>query len=174
MGHKIDCTVISQDLFHVALVQMETSTNRDNNYPTEGSIDLVAKKLSEEPNFKVSIHSISSRIDQFSKTLNTLEQLKPQAVVLLTDLENIEELHQFAYQYNNTFHNSPNILFVQNQGVFTAEMYQNFPSFDLALKDSNVALIVDICRALHQREFATSPIDFQKLGNVLWRKNASE
>ena len=174
MEHKIDCTISNQDIFHISLVQLEGSSGTENNRPAEISIEFVAQKLSEEPGFKISLHSISPRIKQFSKTLKTLEPLKPQALVLLTDLDNLEVFHQFAYQYNNTFHNSPNILFVQNQRVFTAEMYQNFPSFDLALKDSNVALIVDICRALHEREFATSPIDFQKLGNVLWRKNASE
>ncbi len=174
MEHKIDCTISKQEIFHVALVQMEILSGKVNNYPTEISIELVAQKLREEPNFEISRHTVSSGIEQFSKTLKILEPLKPQALVVLTDLDNLEVLHQFAYQYNNTFHNSPNILFVQNQGVFTAEMYQNFPSFDLALKDSNVALIVDICIALHEREFATSPIDFQKLGNVLWRKNASE
>ena len=168
MDNKIDCTVSKEHEFHVILLSIDGHGVGDN------ITDVISQRLTQTARIKVSKFDQGSRIQDFYQLLNLFEAVRPQALVIISRFDRPELAQLVAYQYNNTFHNSPNILFGPHEIADPLEVFEGNRSFDLAVTKCDVDALVSLVLAISDRETEDSPIIFDRLRNVLYRQEGKE
>lgn len=171
MDNKIDCTASIDDAFRVAVLTFEEHAQKEAAAELRTAADTVAGRLADLPRVEVVRHDLSKDADRFVLLLEDMTRLVPQAMVIIAGAESIVDARIAAVGYNNTFHNSPSIVFSAQRGIAPMELVGAQWSFDLGVMTGDVDALCHLINAISGRETEDSPIALDRMDNVLWRKD---
>lgn len=163
--NKIDCTKKPQENFTIEIVRYAEEV------PSRISFALDAlERLAG-----VTVHSSvfdtdASEIDAFIK--QTVAS-PPQMLLIIATEAQFEHASKLAYRYNNTFHNSPNVLITALSDERFTHHYNTRQSFDLALNNPDENALSAFVLAIKSREYDGAPVDFSSFKGLAYRANGA-
>lgn len=93
---------------------------------------------------------------------------KPQGLIMLTTADSISLSKMLSTVYNEHFHNSPNILFLDTDRQTFEETFKAHPSYDIGI-NNNPELLVKLLMNIAMRTHNDDPIDFSDLKGLAYR-----
>lgn len=159
---KINCTKLPHEAFLIRAFYFDTAAYTDCSLFKEKS-QSAASLL-----FNTKVEFIELKQDSFSPSgLNeSLKTYPAQANLLLHNEGNLKSLADFTHKYNNTFHNSPNILICSHTESEAAALVKKHPSFDLCIYNYDYATLLDLIVAIRNRTYDDQPIDLSGFHNL--------
>lgn len=161
--HKIDCTRPSGGIFRVITACFK---------PTSVLLEVLLQQIqsllkNEQSVHLIQVFDITNEKDAEAMIAWASVQ-KPQGLIMLTSADTIPLSKVLSATYNEHFHNSPNILFIDTDRQMFEETFKTHPSYDIGI-NSNPELLVKLLRNIALRTHNDDPIDFGDLKGLAYR-----
>jgi hypothetical protein len=163
---KINCTKLPHEAFLIRAIYFDTAAYTDCSLFKEKSQSLTINLTNTQLDF------IEMKQDSFSPSeLNEFLKTYPAQVnLLLYNESNLKSLADFTHKYNNTFHNSPNILICSHTESEATALVKRYPSFDVCIYNNDYKVLADLLVAIRNRTYDDQPIDLSVFKNITYKQ----
>jgi hypothetical protein len=163
---KVNCTKLPHELFLIRCLYFET--DRTNTY--KEYIERLEKIKSEMLGVSLSILTLNTYSHSLDSLISQLKSDIAQINILLYDSQFQNELAEFSYNYNNTFHNCPNILICGKNQLDAINLIKSYPAFDLCIYNNDLETLDRLIKKIRSRTYDDQPIDLTEFKNLIHKK----
>jgi len=163
--NKIDCTRTPEQSFQILLASCSANKVQ--------VLHSLKETLSRLKGAEVIVFEKIAGMEDVSECMKKAVAIQPQMFLVAADERETELAAQLAYQYNNTFHNSPNILITDSDKDNFLRNYTQYRSFDLAFNKLNEQGILHLAETIKARPYDGAPVDFTRFKNLAYRTDGT-